>query len=78
MYKPVRRGGVCIGHGAYRNTNDEFTTFGSELEQTTATQTCSISMVLESCRCRKRRSGRKWRSWRGKQPLSRNCRGLVV
>eukprot|EP00984_Skeletonema_dohrnii_P024797 scaffold13937_cov94-Skeletonema_dohrnii-CCMP3373.AAC.1 len=67
MYKPVRRGGVIIRHGAYRNTNDESTAVGSELEQNTATQTCSIIMVLESCRCRQEGSG--------VQPLSRNCRG---
>ena len=32
----VKKGGVCRRHGAYRNTNDESTAFGSELEQTAA------------------------------------------
>jgi hypothetical protein len=35
----VQRGGVCKRHGAYRNTHDESTVFGSEYEKTTATQT---------------------------------------
>ncbi len=31
----AKKGGVCRRHGAYRNTNDESTAFGSELEETT-------------------------------------------
>ena len=33
--------GVCYRHKAYRNTNDESTAFGSELEQTPVTQSLS-------------------------------------
>ncbi len=35
----VQRGGVCIRHGAYGNAQGESTVFGSEYENTTATQT---------------------------------------
>eukprot|EP00985_Skeletonema_marinoi_P008050 scaffold3586_cov115-Skeletonema_marinoi.AAC.6 len=35
----VVKGGVCIRHGAAINTLDQSTAFGSEFEQTTATQT---------------------------------------
>ena len=31
----AKRGGVCRRHGAYRNTQEESTAFGSELEMTT-------------------------------------------
>ena len=34
----AQKGGVCWRHGAYRNTNDESTAFGSEFELNTATQ----------------------------------------
>ena len=35
----AKRGGVCKRHGAYHNTNDESTAFGSESEMTAATKT---------------------------------------
>ncbi len=35
----AQRRGVCKRHGAYHNTQDESTAFGSEFETTTATQT---------------------------------------
>ena len=42
------KGGVCWRHGAYRNTNDESTAFGSELfEKTTVTQALPKSVLLE-------------------------------
>ena len=34
----AQRRGVCKRHGAYLNTQDESTAFGSEYERTTATQ----------------------------------------
>jgi hypothetical protein len=34
-----KRRGVCRRHGAYRNTYDESTAFGSEFDKTTATLT---------------------------------------
>ncbi len=34
----AKRGGVCWRHGAYRNAQEESTAFGSEYENTTATQ----------------------------------------
>lgn len=36
---PSKKRGLCRRHGAYRTLHDESTAFGSELEQTTATQT---------------------------------------
>jgi hypothetical protein len=39
----VVKGGVCWRHGANRNTQDESTAFGSELELTNATTTQIIS-----------------------------------
>jgi len=33
----AQKGGLCMRHGAFRNTNDESTAFGSKFDETTAT-----------------------------------------
>ena len=38
----AKKRGLCYRHGAYQNTNDESTAFGSEFEKTTATATLSL------------------------------------
>ena len=44
----VVKGGVCKRHGAYRNTQDESTAFGSELEMTNAAQTLPNQRTLRA------------------------------
>ena len=46
LHKSIQKGGACIRHGAYHNTSDQSTAFGSEYEKTTASHTPTSQSAL--------------------------------